>query len=1417
MVRSENPAEEQGVSLDFSFLLEYDEKKTLLICGVCCMRRSVGIERLIRALAMMLAVLTVGLMLPRSEQMEQPDAQWYHEPVAVTPSQTISNEEREILPLASGPFSGGSGTSGDPYLVATVTDLKNLSSYNSSCFRQICDISLGNNRLSWGVYTFSGSYDGGGFSISGGQRLYDTDVLFLSNQGTIKNLHIKDAQMTCTQSVYTGYPSLLVQKNYGTIENCSVAGSISVNGSERSLWMYAAGLAAVNYSTIKNCKNDASVTMVSPDGTRDFAGGITGYNTGTIKNCLNTGEICLNEGWLVHVGGIAGYNEGKVTGCKNTGSIYGCTNYYNNRSGDNEAMVGGIVGHNKGTVAYGENEGNVEAEGASVGRHAFAGGVIGYNGGAYADAGPYVVEYSKNSGRVEGHSNNGEGRAGGITGTCYKNSYVRYCCNTGSVNATNSGKSSLTLGGGIAGALQYGTIMQCCNHGDVYVTSENYTTIGCGLADASDGVFADCYNEGNIHCDYIPVSYSNYGILAAFFYDNGTSCQNCYNLGDITSVSSSNRKYGLYADRGGYDQNTVNNCFTTCSYRVTKAGALITEVQAKQQETFTGYDFTRIWGIDPNVNGGHPYLRAIPTAGDPNWYRDPNAGIPVTGVSLDKTSLTMNIGGTAQLRATVLPVDAKNKAVVWESSKPSVVSVDDTGRVRAHDPGTAIIIVQTEDGGFRANCTVKVTSKSPSFSGGSGTADDPYLIANAVDLQNIIYRKSACYLQVADISLEGMNFLPIGTTEAPFTGVYDGNKCLITDLILESAEQTHLGLFGASSGVVRNVLMADCTVIATSSTGRIYCGALVAYNTGSISGCTVMANLSANTAWEEQDVYVGGLCGYSATAPENCAFGGTVHGKVSYLDSTVYAGGIAGVGNGAKKCRNYGRISAVGALDCDVYAGGILSYANGPVSDCYNVGSVSASESRYAFAGGITGLNADNITACRNDGDIYSATAYAGSSDDDPTPPEGALAVLLGGPEALAGGITGSNFATLTYGENSGLIHAESTSSSAYAGGIVGYNNGKAILQYSKNSGEVRANSTAGESRAGGVASSSHMNSMVADCCNTADIYITNNGMYNTGCAGGVLAVLQYGTAERCCSHGDVYIDSEIYEPHAAAIIGSCTDAWIYDCYSDGDVISNYEPREGHWYGVICGISGGNGTEIRNCYFTGNLIVNRGRSERWGLIKTWGGTANSLSNCYTMNLYSSSGSAMTEAQSTQQSTYAGFDFNRTWAINPNINGGRPYLRSLPSDTADGWYDMPESGDRITSSVYRIDHEYLSGISAGITMDALRANIHQQDVRVQRTDGRILAPQAAIATGMTLQVVENGRIVHQLTLVVNGDVNGDSVVTETDLTAVQSHLLKSAALSGAAERAADINGNGTVTITDLVQLQSGLLGLKPLGE
>lgn len=59
------------------------------------------------------------------------------------------------------------------------------------------------------------------------------------------------------------------------------------------------------------------------------------------------------------------------------------------------------------------------------------------------------------------------------------------------------------------------------------------------------------------------------------------------------------------------------------------------------------------------------------------------ATIPVTGVTLDKSSLTLAEGGTAQLTAAVKPDNASNKAVTWESGDTSVATVDTNGKVTA--------------------------------------------------------------------------------------------------------------------------------------------------------------------------------------------------------------------------------------------------------------------------------------------------------------------------------------------------------------------------------------------------------------------------------------------------------------------------------------------------------------------------------------------------------------------------------------------------------------------------------------------------------------------------------------------------------------------------------------------------------------
>ena len=84
-------------------------------------------------------------------------------------------------------------------------------------------------------------------------------------------------------------------------------------------------------------------------------------------------------------------------------------------------------------------------------------------------------------------------------------------------------------------------------------------------------------------------------------------------------------------------------------------------------------------------------------------------GVAVTGVSLNRTSLTLMQGESAQLIATVLPANASDKTVTWSVTNPNVASVAE-GVVSALNAGTTEIKVTTADGGFTAVCTVTVTA-----------------------------------------------------------------------------------------------------------------------------------------------------------------------------------------------------------------------------------------------------------------------------------------------------------------------------------------------------------------------------------------------------------------------------------------------------------------------------------------------------------------------------------------------------------------------------------------------------------------------------------------------------------------------------------------------------------------------------------
>ena len=84
--------------------------------------------------------------------------------------------------------------------------------------------------------------------------------------------------------------------------------------------------------------------------------------------------------------------------------------------------------------------------------------------------------------------------------------------------------------------------------------------------------------------------------------------------------------------------------------------------------------------------------------------------IPVTGVKLDKTSLTLQETGSDTLTVTVEPDNATNKNVNWESSDTSIATVDASGKVTAISAGSATITVAAADGsGVSASCSVTVT------------------------------------------------------------------------------------------------------------------------------------------------------------------------------------------------------------------------------------------------------------------------------------------------------------------------------------------------------------------------------------------------------------------------------------------------------------------------------------------------------------------------------------------------------------------------------------------------------------------------------------------------------------------------------------------------------------------------------------
>ena len=89
-----------------------------------------------------------------------------------------------------------------------------------------------------------------------------------------------------------------------------------------------------------------------------------------------------------------------------------------------------------------------------------------------------------------------------------------------------------------------------------------------------------------------------------------------------------------------------------------------------------------------------------------------DATVPVTGVTVSPSSLSLAIGSTTTVAAVITPQNASNKAVTWRTTAPTIATIDQYGVVTGVGKGACRVYATTYDGGFESYCSINVTNSS---------------------------------------------------------------------------------------------------------------------------------------------------------------------------------------------------------------------------------------------------------------------------------------------------------------------------------------------------------------------------------------------------------------------------------------------------------------------------------------------------------------------------------------------------------------------------------------------------------------------------------------------------------------------------------------------------------------------------------
>lgn len=473
----------------------------------------------------------------------------------------------------AGAFSGGTGTSLDPYQIASCADLFSIDDTTANLSKSYvltanvdCSAQAGLAPMANGSTYFSGTLDGGSHTISnvimscGAGGFCALFARFSGLSVRVSALTLQSFQMTSSGNyagALSGYCSY--SSCNATVEDVSVVSS-SITGSA-----YAGGLVGdCQNCTVRRVSTSGSVTATAGG----FAGGITG----------NIGASADVNAMLDTVSSSA-----TVSGVSNSGGITG----YFNRSSLNPA---------KGLVTGATFSGSVSIT------TTYAGGLVGF--GSYTP-----VELSSVSGSVTGGT-----FTGGIAGDLSNGSVTR-SQSTGNVTITNVA----TCGGVIGGILGTGASMTIS---ETFSSSrvEGFCRMG-GLVGTSNGIdITNSYFNGQlVQVGTATYAGSDIGGLVGLTNNSGArTYTNSYAV--FTKTSAVVHAFGgIVGSR--YGVTTIPTCTNTLwdkdvPSESTDAACSTTlglsTSAMKTQSTFTSrsWDFSTVWQMNPAVNNGYPYLRA---------------------------------------------------------------------------------------------------------------------------------------------------------------------------------------------------------------------------------------------------------------------------------------------------------------------------------------------------------------------------------------------------------------------------------------------------------------------------------------------------------------------------------------------------------------------------------------------------------------------------------------------------------------------------------------------------------------------------------------------------------------------------------------------------------------------------------------